>query len=53
MIQIIRELTKEIYEEEDAATKAEVAAKVFEQVSHVNIDGEGRVGQRTPQQYQE
>jgi hypothetical protein len=53
MIQTIRELTKEIYEEEDAETKAEAAAKVAEQVSHVGGDDEGGVEERTPQQYQE
>jgi hypothetical protein len=40
MIQLIRELTKEIYDKEDAETKAEVAAKVAEQVSHVGGDDE-------------
>jgi hypothetical protein len=53
MIQIIRELTKEIYDKEDAETKAGVAAKVAEHVSRVEGEDGDEESERTPQQYQE
>jgi hypothetical protein len=53
MIQVIQELTKEIYYGEDDATKAEVAKKLAEQAEQ--LDGEDRNEElpRTAQEYQE
>lgn len=54
MITIIRDVTMEMYEKEDAETKAAVALKIVE-AKCVDVDGEDVSSglQRTPAQYQQ
>jgi hypothetical protein len=53
MIQVIRELTKETYDGEDDATKAEVAKKLAEQASQLDDEDRNEELPRTAQEYQE
>ena len=50
IIQIIREVTKDLWSEENAEIRAEVAAKMEEKLCEGKNDNED--AQRTPQQYQ-
>lgn len=52
MIQLIKSVTKELYENEDVETKAAVTAKMAEQARDLNEEGDEDL-QRTPEQYQE